>query len=132
MAELPDTLVFATLPSAQRCAGGHYRQAGSMSASTHMMPSSFLCCYSTIVLQSQTLRRNVYIGMFAQACPPPPQCPAFLIVVTPIAHGEDVLLQLASFPGAGGVARKERLVHCSCMRRQFRLLDPVTKKKRPP
>ena len=46
MADLPDTLVFATLPSTQRCAGGHYRQAGSMSASTHMMPSSF----SSIVL----------------------------------------------------------------------------------
>ena len=43
MVDLPDTLVFATLPSTQRCASGHYRQAGSMSASTHMMPSSFSC-----------------------------------------------------------------------------------------
>ena len=45
---------------------------------THMMPSSFssivltwLIFISTIiVLQSQALRRNVYIGMFAQARPP--------------------------------------------------------------
>ena len=63
---MPDTLVFATLPSTQRCTGGHYRQAGSMSASTHMMPSSISLILLTwllfisiiIVLQSQALRRK--------------------------------------------------------------------------
>ena len=61
MADLPDTLVFATLPSTQRCAGGHYSQAGSVSASTHMMPSSFssivltwLLFISTIIVTSIT------------------------------------------------------------------------------
>ena len=61
MVDLPDTLVFATLPSTQRCAGWHYRQAGSVSASTHMMPSSFssivltwLLFISTIIVTSIT------------------------------------------------------------------------------
>ena len=34
--------------------------------------------YTIIVLQSQALKCNVYIGMFAQALPP--QCPAFSLV----------------------------------------------------
>ena len=61
MADVPDTLVFATLPSTQRCAGWYYRQAGSVSASTHMMPSSFssivltwLLFISTIIVTSIT------------------------------------------------------------------------------
>ena len=49
---------------------------------THMMPSSFssivltwlLFISTIIVLQSQALRCNVYIGMFAQARPPPMPC----------------------------------------------------------
>ena len=69
MAYLPDTLVFATLPSTQRCAGWHYRQAGSVSASTHMMPSSFssivltwlLFTVLSSLLQSQALRHNVHV-----------------------------------------------------------------------
>ena len=81
MADLPDTLVFSTLPSTQRCAGGHYRQTGSMSASTHMMPSSFssivltwLLFYHCSSITSTETQRHVRSGS-------PPQCPAFRLVI---------------------------------------------------
>ena len=67
---------FRYLPSTHRCAGGHYRQAGSMSASTHMMPSSFSLIVLTWLLFyhcssiTSTETHRVYIGMFAQARPP--------------------------------------------------------------
>ena len=81
MADLPDTFVFATLPSTQRCAGGHYRQAGSVSAITHMMPSSFssivltwLLFISTTIVTS-ALRRNVHVRSGSPPPPPPPPPP---------------------------------------------------------
>ena len=73
MADLPDTLVFATLPSTQRCAGWHYRQAGSVSASTHMMPSSFSSIVLTWLLFISTIivyKHRDATCMFAQARPP--------------------------------------------------------------
>ena len=72
MADLPDTLVFATLPSAQRCAGGHYRQAGSMPASTHMMPSSFWCCYSSVLSLFFNHKPDVYRHVRSGSPPPMP------------------------------------------------------------
>ena len=65
-------------------AGGHYRQAGSMCASTHMMHSSFSSIVLTWLLFyhcssiTSTETQRVYMHVCSGSPPPPPQCPAFV------------------------------------------------------
>ena len=82
-ATLPDTLVFATLPlNTEMC--WQALQAGRIYVRQHPHDAQlfFFDCVNMVVIHqyyhcSLALRRNVYIGMFAQAHPPP-QCPAFV------------------------------------------------------
>ena len=105
MADLPDTLVFATLPSTQRCAGRHYRQAGSMSASTHMMPSSFvltwLLFYHCSSITSTETQRHVRSGS-------PHQCPAFRLVAASLSE-----------PHINGTSAARVCYMCICITRRM-------------
>ena len=60
---------------------GHYRQAGSMSASTHMMPSSFSSIVLTWLLFYHCSSITSTETQFHVRSGSPPQCPAFRLVI---------------------------------------------------